>query len=294
MGPSNGNLYFEDKPTANLSLTWVHGNHTSKIGGDWRIDVWTNRAYNQAIGNYTFSNAQTGQPSTQASPVSGGAVGYSYASFLLGQASAATGRRRRRSAVPQNVDVPVHPGHLESHSPFHIGLRPALGSLGADSGNLQPLVRVFSRTSQILLPAVCWARPSTKATAPAAAIASSLRSIPSQSVRASAAPIRSTPRQCCALDGVSVTHRSTSLAISAPAARSAPAGTPLPSRLTNNWDPALLLRNGMQYNAADLYKTSFDPGIRPQAGQINNPPNMIDPEQRTPRPHPSIEYLAPA
>ena len=48
MGPTNGSLYFEDKPTAIASLTWVHGNHTLQDGGDWRIDVWTNRAYNQA------------------------------------------------------------------------------------------------------------------------------------------------------------------------------------------------------------------------------------------------------
>src|SRR5262245_16711477 len=63
MGPSNGNLYFEDKPTGTAALTYVHGNHTSKIGADWRIDVWTNRQYNQAIGNYTFGTAQSGQPS---------------------------------------------------------------------------------------------------------------------------------------------------------------------------------------------------------------------------------------
>ena len=36
------------------------------------------------------------------------------------------------------------------------------------------------------------------------------------------------------------------------------------------------MRNGMQYNRADLYVASFDPGIRPQAGQINNPPALID------------------
>ena len=90
MGPSNGNLYFEDKPTANASLSYIRGNHSYKLGADWRIDVWTNRAYNQAIGNYTFGTAQTGQPSTQASPVSGGSVGYGYASFLLGSAASAT------------------------------------------------------------------------------------------------------------------------------------------------------------------------------------------------------------
>lgn len=50
----------------------------------------------------------------------------------------------------------------------------------------------------------------------------------------------------------------------------------------NSWDAAYLLKNGMQYNIADLYGASFDPGIRPQPGQINNPPNLIDPNSGRP------------
>ena len=50
----------------------------------------------------------------------------------------------------------------------------------------------------------------------------------------------------------------------------------------NSWDPAFLLKNGMQYNYSDLYSVSFDAGIRPQAGQINNPPNLIDPNSGRP------------
>jgi len=90
MGPSNGSLYFEDKPTGIASLSWVHGNHTFKTGLDYRRDDWTNRQYNQAIGNYSFSNAQTILPSTTVNPVSGGGVGYVYASFLLGMVNSAT------------------------------------------------------------------------------------------------------------------------------------------------------------------------------------------------------------
>ena len=127
MGPTNGNLYFEDKPTANASLTYIRGNHSFKLGADWRIDVWTNRAYIQAIGNYTFGTAQTGLPSTQASPLTGGSVGFAYASFLLGMADSATCRSARRSAIPQDLVVAVPSGHLESHPQTDAGLRPSLG-----------------------------------------------------------------------------------------------------------------------------------------------------------------------
>ena len=227
-GTQNGSLYFEDKPTADLSLTWVHGNHTSKIGGDWRIDVWTNRQYNQAIGNYSFSNAQTGQPSTQASPVTGGAVGYSYASFLLGMASGATVGAVGRSAVPQNVDVPVYPGHVESYPPLHIGygLRWDLSS---------PTREIFNRWSafspNVANPAAGGLLGATiyEGDGPGRCNCQFTPVYPFAD-GASAAPIRSTPRPVLRAGWGISTLRSTSLAISAPAARSAPAGTPLPSR----------------------------------------------------------------
>ncbi len=41
-------------------------------------------------------------------------------------------------------------------------------------------------------------------------------------------------------------------------------------------DPALMLSNGLQYNVNDLLATNLNPGIRPQPGQINNPPALID------------------
>jgi outer membrane receptor protein involved in Fe transport len=41
-------------------------------------------------------------------------------------------------------------------------------------------------------------------------------------------------------------------------------------------DAALLLRNGLSYSVADLTAASYDPGIRPQPGQTNNPPAWVD------------------
>ena len=47
-------------------------------------------------------------------------------------------------------------------------------------------------------------------------------------------------------------------------------------------DPAVVLRTGLQYNPADLLAASYDPGIRPQPGQTNSPPAMVDPDAGRP------------
>jgi hypothetical protein len=42
------------------------------------------------------------------------------------------------------------------------------------------------------------------------------------------------------------------------------------------------LSQGFQYTQSQLLGASLDPGIRPQAGQVNNPPNLIDPNAGRP------------
>ncbi|MGO8897410.1 MAG: hypothetical protein ACLQU5_03565, partial [Isosphaeraceae bacterium] len=51
---------------------------------------------------------------------------------------------------------------------------------------------------------------------------------------------------------------------------------------TQAWNSALQLSQGMQYTQSQLLNASFDPGIRPQAGQVNSPPNLIDPNAGRP------------
>jgi hypothetical protein len=46
---------------------------------------------------------------------------------------------------------------------------------------------------------------------------------------------------------------------------------------TSFGDPALLLRNGLQYNPNLLYASNLDLGIRPTPGQIDTPSPWIDP-----------------
>jgi hypothetical protein len=74
------------KPTGNASLTWVKGNHTYKFGGELKMDSNESTLYTYTNGIYTFSGEQTGLPYLQSTALGGGAIGFPYASFLLGAA----------------------------------------------------------------------------------------------------------------------------------------------------------------------------------------------------------------
>jgi hypothetical protein len=76
---------YEEKPTANTSLTWVHGNHTFKFGGDYVQEGYPVPSLWRANGNFTFNAAETSDP-WQGSAVLSTAnpTGFAYASFLMG------------------------------------------------------------------------------------------------------------------------------------------------------------------------------------------------------------------
>ncbi|HWE52979.1 MAG TPA: TonB-dependent receptor [Bryobacteraceae bacterium] len=89
-GPVNANNYYNDKPTAVGSLTWIRGNHTLKFGGEWRRDIWEDINTRGSQGIYNFSAAETGLPYLSSTTLNGGNLGFPYASFLLGQVDNAT------------------------------------------------------------------------------------------------------------------------------------------------------------------------------------------------------------
>lgn len=89
LGPNgNRNIYYQ-KPTANLSLTWVKDNHTYKFGSELRIEGVPTLLYTATNGVFQFSADQSGLPSTQGQNIQGGVVGAPYASFLLGSVQTA-------------------------------------------------------------------------------------------------------------------------------------------------------------------------------------------------------------
>jgi hypothetical protein len=72
------------KPTANLSLTWVKGNHTFKFGGDLVVDGFINQNRTYAEPWITFSPTETTNPAINGQSLPGTA-GFGLGSLLLGR-----------------------------------------------------------------------------------------------------------------------------------------------------------------------------------------------------------------
>ena len=65
LGPTNANSYYDGTFTASTNLTWVHGNHTFKLGAEFRLNSWTDRNSRGAQGVLNFSANETGRPVQQ-------------------------------------------------------------------------------------------------------------------------------------------------------------------------------------------------------------------------------------
>src|SRR6185436_5370868 len=75
---------FEQKPSANLNLSWVRKNHTMKIGGEWRATGYPNYGLGGTNGSYTFGTGPTTQSALQGiSGLTNNNTGFAFATFLL-------------------------------------------------------------------------------------------------------------------------------------------------------------------------------------------------------------------
>ncbi len=79
---------YEEKPSFNANLTWVHGNHTYKIGGEQYIQGNING--NISTVSLNTGVAATSQPYTPLQGLGAFSQGFGFASFLLGDYSATT------------------------------------------------------------------------------------------------------------------------------------------------------------------------------------------------------------
>jgi hypothetical protein len=84
VGPNAQQHQLTEKPTAVASLSWVRGNHTYKFGSEFRAESYPSMPITPANGSFTFSAAQTALPYLNTTSMSGGTIGFNYASFLLG------------------------------------------------------------------------------------------------------------------------------------------------------------------------------------------------------------------
>jgi hypothetical protein len=81
-------LDYEQKPSFNANVTWVHGKHTYKAGAEVVIE----NIFTQSFSGVTAATGvnPTSQPFTPANSLNGFSQGFGYASFLLGDYSSST------------------------------------------------------------------------------------------------------------------------------------------------------------------------------------------------------------
>jgi hypothetical protein len=85
LGPAFISFLWEEKPTANVNLTWVNGNHIFKFGGELIVDGYPEHSGWRANGAFGISNAETADPWQNLQPFNFNVpTGFSYASFMLG------------------------------------------------------------------------------------------------------------------------------------------------------------------------------------------------------------------
>jgi hypothetical protein len=85
----NNAPFYDDNWYPTVSVTWVHGNHTFKFGGDLRHQVFGTHN-DLSAGVYGFGGSQTALPSAMGQNLYGGSMGDAFASFALGQLGGAS------------------------------------------------------------------------------------------------------------------------------------------------------------------------------------------------------------
>ena len=275
IGPTNANYYYMEKPTAVANTTWVKGNHTFKFGAEWRKEGQTDRNVRGSQGIYNFAVDETTLPSNGQS-LSGGTVGFAYASFLLGRVNNAT------VSTPQDPQfVKVSWGSFAQDSwkvsrrftleygiryDYQTGLKELWDRLAA----FDPHVKNPSAGGLLggmayagYGPGRCnceFAKAYKHAFQPRLGFAYKLNEKTvvrggwglSYGQTANAGYLSNSP-----IVGVGFNQ----LAWYAPAYGA----------------PAVTLQTGLPYQPSDLYAVSLDPGIRPLPGTVSSPPYWLDP-----------------
>ncbi len=83
----------ERRPSMTQTITWVHGNHTIKGGGDFRQDMLPNFGFGATNGNYSFTGqGLTWNPALiNTTGFSGNSnIGFTFANFLMGSVRTAS------------------------------------------------------------------------------------------------------------------------------------------------------------------------------------------------------------
>ena len=276
IGPSNRNLYLQDKPTAVSSLTWIRGSHSYKFGGEWRIDTFTNIATNGVAGNIQFGPNETALPYLQATNPGGGYIGHPYASFLLGLASQAS------ISNAQNPQYRRTAWGFFAQDTWKVNRK-----LTLDYGmryDLQPSARELWRRTSMFSPGV--ANPNAGGL-PGATIYEGSGPGRCNCTFTKTYPWAFAPRLGVAYQITEKTVLRAGWGFSygqAPGFNYIGGGNSqgmgfnsIPFNAPQFGDPGMTLRDGFIYDQNVLYAASYDPGLRVTPGTVTSATSLIDP-----------------
>ena len=262
------------KPTAVASSSLSRGNHTFKVGGDWRIDALTSGT-SGAYGSYSFSGAQTGLPYTQGQTIGGSTVGLPYASFLLGLVNTAS---VSNPALPQTRKA-SWAGYLQDNwkvtrkLTLDYGLRYDLQGAGDEFHH-----RVSAFSASIPNPSAGGLLGATvyEGSSPGACNCIFTKPYPYAFGPRFGVAYQIAPKTVLR-GGFGVTYAQTGGGQATNQATLGAGGwNTLAFSNPTYGSPASLLKNGLTYNLSDLFNSTLNAGVRPQPGQIQSPSAEID------------------
>jgi hypothetical protein len=271
MGVGAPVVNYADKPTVVLSATNVRGDHTYKAGVQWRKDPAINKN-SVAAPTLSFSGNETALPYLQTTNISGANIGLPYASFLLGLVDSAS--------IPPTQD----PDYTKTSMALYIQdtwkiTRKLTLDYGIRWDYQQAPEEVFARSSMFgpTIP-----NP-TAGGLPGGTIFEGDGPGRCNCRFTTTYPLAFGPRIGIAYQFASKMVMRLGWGISY---GNTPDGAG-PGAVGVGWnslsftttsfaEPATTLSKGLVYNLADVFAVNYNPGIRPQAGQINNPPAYMD------------------
>jgi Carboxypeptidase regulatory-like domain/TonB dependent receptor len=272
-GLTNANWYTFIKPTGVASASYVRGSHTYKMGAEWRQDSFINENTQGSEGAYVFSALETGLPSTNGQSLNGGTVGFPYASFLLGAADSASLQSPQQPLIRKQAwGLFIQDSwKVTQKLTFDYGLRwdretaPLVNNRMSTFGPTVPNPSAGGLLGGVLYEGngagTCNCSLATTypfAIGPRLGVAYQINS---KTVFRGGWGLSYGPTYTVGtFNSVNGIGGWNILYFTSPA----------------YGDPAVLLRQGLQYNPATLYGNSLNPGIQPLPGQVGTAPAFID------------------
>jgi hypothetical protein len=260
-----------DKPTVVLNATNVRGNHTYKIGVQWRLDTTINKNA-VAAPTYAFSGNETALPYLQSTTIGGNTIGLPYASYLLGLVDSAS--------VPPTQD----PDYRKTSMALYLqDTWKVTRKLTLDYGirwDYQTAPEELYNRASMFGPTI--PNP-TAGNRLGGTIYEGSGAGKCDCQFTTTYPYAIGPRLGIAYQFASKMVLRAGWGISyGPTPDGAGTGAvgegwnTISFASTSFGEPAAIFGQALPYTTAQIFATDYDPGIRPQAGQINNPPGYED------------------